>query len=94
MTADLHPLQVLLVTLAGWVNRHQQHVIEYLIHRESDGSVHGRRCEDTGRPVSGSARGCRPRIRMVLSDPDKVLAKDRGPVAPRMGAERGNGLAG
>ena len=47
-----------------------------LIHRESDGSVHGRRCEDAGRPVSGSARGCRPRIRMVLSDPDKVLAKD------------------
>src|SRR5512132_3385909 len=31
MTADLYPLQVLLVTLAGWVNRHQQHVIEYLI---------------------------------------------------------------
>jgi hypothetical protein len=24
-------LQVLLVTLAGWVNRHQQHVIEYLV---------------------------------------------------------------
>jgi hypothetical protein len=22
---------VLLVTLAGWVNRHQQHVIEYLM---------------------------------------------------------------
>jgi hypothetical protein len=31
MTADLYPLQVLLVTLAGWVNRHQQHVIEYLM---------------------------------------------------------------
>ena len=31
MTADLYPLQVLLVTLAGWVNRHQQHVIEYLV---------------------------------------------------------------
>jgi len=27
MRADLYPLQVLLVTLAGWVNRHQQHVI-------------------------------------------------------------------
>ena len=33
MTADLYPLQVLLVTLAGWVNRHQQHVIEYLVDR-------------------------------------------------------------
>ena len=31
MTTDLYPLQVLLVTLAGWVNRHQQHVIEYLV---------------------------------------------------------------
>ena len=31
MTADVYLLQVLLVTLAGWVNRHQQDVIEYLI---------------------------------------------------------------
>jgi hypothetical protein len=31
MSADVYPLQVLLVTLAGWVNRHQQHVIEYLV---------------------------------------------------------------
>jgi hypothetical protein len=31
MTADVYPLQVLLLTLAGWVNRHQQQVIEYLV---------------------------------------------------------------
>src|SRR3989454_11041964 len=31
MTADLSPLRLLLVTLAGWVNRHQQEVIEYLV---------------------------------------------------------------
>ncbi len=31
MTADLSPLRLLLVTLAGWVNRQQQQVIEYLI---------------------------------------------------------------
>lgn len=31
MTANVYPLQVLLVTLAGWINRHQQHVIEYLV---------------------------------------------------------------
>ena len=31
MRADLCPLQGLLVTLAGWVNRQQQHVIEYLM---------------------------------------------------------------
>src|SRR2546422_1263746 len=31
MAADLSPLRLLLVTLAGWVNRHQQQVIEYLV---------------------------------------------------------------
>jgi hypothetical protein len=31
MRAALYPLQVLLVGLAGWANRRQQHVIEYLI---------------------------------------------------------------
>jgi hypothetical protein len=31
MRADFSPLQMLLVTLAGWVNRHQQQVIEYLL---------------------------------------------------------------
>ena len=31
MTADLSPLRLLLVTLAGWINRHQQQVIEYLV---------------------------------------------------------------
>src|SRR5215813_7376426 len=31
MVADSLPLRLLLATLAGWVNRHQQHVIDYLI---------------------------------------------------------------
>jgi hypothetical protein len=31
MNANLTPFRVLLATLAGWVNRHQQHVIEYLV---------------------------------------------------------------
>jgi putative transposase len=31
MTTDLSPLRRLLVSLAGWVNRHQQQVIEYLV---------------------------------------------------------------
>ncbi len=31
MMVDLSPLSLLLVTLAGWVNRHQQQVIEYLV---------------------------------------------------------------
>jgi hypothetical protein len=31
MTAELLPLRLLLVTVARWVNRHHQHVIEYLV---------------------------------------------------------------
>src|ERR671919_430019 len=31
MTPDLSPVRLLLVTLAGWVNRHQQEVIDYLV---------------------------------------------------------------
>jgi hypothetical protein len=31
MPADLCPVRLLLVTLAGWINRHQQAVIEYLV---------------------------------------------------------------
>ena len=31
MTAATFPLQMLLLTVAGWVNRHQQDVIAYLV---------------------------------------------------------------
>jgi hypothetical protein len=31
MNADLYPLQWLLLRFSGWVNRHQQDVIEYLV---------------------------------------------------------------
>jgi putative transposase len=31
MKAVLSPLRLVLVTLAGWINRHQQQVIEYLV---------------------------------------------------------------
>ena len=59
MTADLYPLQVLLVTLAGWVNRHQQHVIEYLMeeNRVLKEQVKGRRLrltDDQRRRPTGS----------------------------------------
>ena len=45
MTTDVYPLQLLLVTLAGWINRHQQHVIEYLVeeNRVLKGQMNGRR---------------------------------------------------
>src|SRR5262249_41963304 len=49
MIADLTSLQVLLVTLAGWINRHQQHVIEYLVeeNRVLKGQLTGRRLQLT-----------------------------------------------
>ncbi|MFT4539599.1 MAG: hypothetical protein ACI841_004966 [Planctomycetota bacterium] len=31
MRAELHPLHALLLTVLGWVNRQQQHLIGYLI---------------------------------------------------------------
>ena len=31
MRADLYPLQMLLLTISGWVNRHQQDLIAYLV---------------------------------------------------------------
>ncbi len=31
MRAATYPLEVLLLTFSGWVNRHQQEVIEYLV---------------------------------------------------------------
>jgi hypothetical protein len=37
MPADLCPIRLLLVTIAGWLNRHQQHVIEYLVEENSVG---------------------------------------------------------
>jgi hypothetical protein len=45
MIAELYPLQTLLVALAGWINHHQQHVIEYLVeeNRVLKGQVQGRR---------------------------------------------------
>ena len=31
MTNVIHPFQLLVISLAGWLNRHQQAVIDYLI---------------------------------------------------------------
>jgi hypothetical protein len=31
MRAELHPLRVLLLSLAGWISSQQQQVIEYLV---------------------------------------------------------------
>ena len=81
MTADLYPLQVLLVTLAGWVNRHQQHVIEYLVeeNRVLKAQVKGRRLrltDDQRRRLAAKGRRLGRRVlRQVatLVTPDTIL---------------------
>jgi hypothetical protein len=61
MTADLLPVQLLLVTLAGWVNRQQQQVIEYLVEddRVLIEQLRGRRVrltDDQRRRLAATAR--------------------------------------
>jgi hypothetical protein len=81
MRADLYPLQVLLVALAGWVNRHQQHVIEYLIeeNRVLKEQVKGRRLrltDDQRRRLAAKGRRLSRRVlRQVATivTPDTIL---------------------
>jgi len=81
MTADLYPLQVLLVTLAGWVNRHQQHVIEYLVeeNRVLKEQLKGRRLrltDDQRRRLAAKGRRLGRRVlRQVATivTPDTIL---------------------
>jgi hypothetical protein len=89
MTADLYPLQVLLVTLAGWVNRHQQHVIEYLVeeNRVLKERMKGRRLrltDDQRRRLAAKGRRLRRRVlRQVTTivTPDTILRWHRQLIA-------------
>lgn len=38
--ADIKPLRTLLLTASGWVNRHQQQVIEYLVEEIREFTAH------------------------------------------------------
>ena len=89
MTADLSPLQVLLLTLAGWVNRHQQHVIEYLIEENPvlKDQVKGRRLrltDDQRRRLGAKGRRLGRRLlRQVATivTPDTILRWHRQLIA-------------
>jgi transposase InsO family protein len=89
MTADIYPLQVLLVTLAGWVNRHQQHVIEYLIeeNRILKGQLKGRRLrltDDQRRRLAAKGQRLGRRVlRQVATivTPDTILRWHRQLIA-------------
>jgi hypothetical protein len=82
-------LQVLLVTLAGWVNRHQQHVIEYLIeeNRVLKGQLKGRRLrltDDQRRRLAAKGQRLGRRVlRQVATivTPDTILRWHRQLIA-------------
>src|SRR5712692_247486 len=81
MRADFSLLQVLLGTLAGWVNRHQQHVIEYLVeeNRVLKAQLRGRRLrltDDQRRRLAAKGRRLGRRVlRQVATivTPDTIL---------------------
>jgi transposase InsO family protein len=86
MTADLYPLRLLLVTLAGWVNRHQQRVIEYLIeeNRVLREQLKGRRIrltDDQRRRLAAKGQRLGRRVLAQLATvvtPDTILRKRPG----------------
>src|SRR4029450_11820698 len=100
MTTDLYPLQVLLVTLAGWVNRHQQHVIEYLVeeNRVLKAQVKGRRLrftDDQRRRLAGKGRRLGRRVlrqgaTIVTAD---TIRDGTGSGSPGSGRSRRSGQA-
>jgi putative transposase len=88
MTAELYPLQTLLVALAGWINHHQQHVIEYLVeeNRVLKGQVQGRRLrltDDQRRRLAAKGRLGRRVLRQVATivTPDTILRWHRHLIA-------------
>ena len=89
MTAELYPLQTLIVALAGWINHHQQHVIEYLVeeNRVLKGQVQGRRLrltDDQRRRLAAKGRRLGRRVlRQVATivTPDTILRWHRHLIA-------------
>jgi transposase InsO family protein len=89
MTRDLSPLRLLLVTLAGWVNRRQQEVINYLVEenrvlQEQLGGRRVRLTDDQRRRLA--ARGQRLGRRLLrqvatIVTPDTILRWHRQLIA-------------
>jgi len=96
MAADLSPLRLLLVTLAGWVNRHQQQVIEYLVeeNRVLKEQLTGRRLrltDDQRRRLAAKGQRLGRRVlRQVVTivTPDTILRWHRRLIAGKWTFER------
>src|SRR5213594_2991087 len=92
MTPDISPVRLLLVTLAGWINRQQQEVIEYLVeeNRVLVEQLRGRRVrltDDQRRRLA--ARGHRLGRRVLkqvatIVAPGTILGWDRRVIAAKV----------
>jgi transposase InsO family protein len=78
MTADFSPVRLLLVTLAGWLNRRQQEVIEYLVeeNRVLREQLRGRRMRLTDDQRRRLAARGRPLGRQVLRQVATIVTPD------------------
>ena len=87
MRALLDPVSFLVVSLAGWMNQHQQHVIHYLIEenrvlREQIGGRRMRFSDDQRRRLAASAG--RPRSALPLALCNKATRSCSPPAATRL----------
>src|SRR5207249_10694174 len=95
MTADSLPSRLLLLTLAGWVNRHQQQVIDYLIeeNRALREQLRARRIrlgdDQLRRPAAKGQRLGRRVLRQVATivTPDTILRWYRRLIAHKWTSE-------
>ncbi|MEM7311015.1 MAG: hypothetical protein AAF682_30375 [Planctomycetota bacterium] len=79
--ADTLPLQLLLLTFSGWVNRQQQHVVEYLIEenrvlKEQMGKRRLRLPDDQRRRLATKGKRIGRRLLMQVATivtPDTIL---------------------
>src|SRR5712664_1445911 len=78
MTTDLSPLRLLLVTLAGWVNRYQPQVIEYLVeeNRVLRAQLKGRRVRLTDDQRRRLAAKGQPLGRRILRQVATIVTPD------------------
>jgi hypothetical protein len=89
MPSLAHPLQFVLVALAGWMNQHQRDVIDYLqeenrVLREQLGSKRLRFTDDQRRRLAAKAQTLRRRILRDIATivtPDTLLAWHRALIA-------------
>jgi hypothetical protein len=96
MPADLCPVRLLLVTIAGWLNRHQQHVIEYLMeeNRVLKAQMKGRRLrltDDQRRRLAAKGQRLGRRVLTQVATivtPDTILRWHRQLIARKWTFER------